>query len=127
LHTYHETLKVDNNFINQVITQFDNEDNWDELEQQLLNYDALNGPYYYQADVVYSFLELIYHEEQDWEKALNMLVKQTDYNQSISIWRLASEYAMNIGDQEKAIYYEGKAKEMADQGGSYFDKIFNVK
>jgi hypothetical protein len=127
LDTYHETLVVDPNFISHVITQFKNEDNWEELERQLLNYDALNSPYYYRAESVYNFLELIYHEQQEWEKALNMLLKQTQYIQSISIWRAASEYAAKIGDEEKVIYYEEKAKEMAELGGSHMDKIFNVE
>jgi hypothetical protein len=125
LDTYHETLKVDRQFINQMITQFDDEENWDKLKQELIDFDASNGPYYYQADMVYHFLEQIYQNEENWEKALEMLMKRMDYHQSSWLWETASEYASNLSDDEQAIHFANKAKVMAEQGGSYFDRLLN--
>lgn len=125
LDTYHKILNPDNEFINQVMHQAQDKDNLINIKQSLLDYDNVNGPYYYQADVVYHILESIYVEEQDWEKALSMLKKRMYYNHSSWMWSSASEYALKLNDKEKAFYFAERAKEISEQGDSHFDKIFN--
>ena len=113
LEEYHEWLKVDNDFFEE-INKHRNDGTSIEVKQDLLNYHAEKGPYYYRADNVYTYLQEIYIEEKNWDKAIEMVVNRSYYMEDPWMWKEASEYAIELDDYQLALSYAQKALDSAD-------------
>jgi hypothetical protein len=122
LEDYHEWLVVDHQFFEEKVEALYVEEDFEKLKEILLQYDYENGPYYFWANRVYSLLENIYVREEQWAKAIDMVVKRSYYIQDPAFWRDASEYALNLDDAETALYFAQKA---ADNAGEYSEDYFN--
>ncbi|MFN7252408.1 MAG: hypothetical protein ACK4M9_16755 [Anaerobacillus sp.] len=110
---YHEWLVVDHQFFEKINALYA-EGDFEKVKTILLQFDYENGPYYLKANSVYFLLENIYVKEEQWAKAIDMVVKSSYYIQYSSSWKDASEYALKLNDKEKAHYFAQKAVDIAD-------------
>jgi hypothetical protein len=126
LEKYHEWLVVDHQFFEEIDVMYA-EGDFEKVKTILLQYDHENGPYYLKANLVYFLLENIYVREDQWAKAIDMVVKSSYYIQYSSSWKDASEYALNLDDAKTAIYFARKAADNADvYSEDYFTDWLNV-
>ncbi|WP_270181069.1 hypothetical protein [Alkalihalobacillus sp. CinArs1] len=85
------------------------------LKKELLEFEETKGPYYFEAPFIYSTLETIYTDEQNWEAAISVGLKRMNYvPSSYSDWKILSEYASNMGDTVLAIEYGKRGLAMTD-------------
>lgn len=112
---YHKWLIPDEEFLKEASAKLEEGYNRKQLEKELLSFEQSKGPYFYKAPSVYSILDTIYVEEENWEAASSTMLKRMNYMRHFpGEWKMLSEYALNMGDTDQAIEYAEHAVSLTD-------------
>ncbi|KMM39305.1 ImmA/IrrE family metallo-endopeptidase [Guptibacillus hwajinpoensis] len=115
LSSYHTFLERNEEFMNNMSEKLVSGGKDNEVKQKLLKYDNEQGPYYYEAPSVYRLLQSIYKQEQNWDGAISLFLKERQYLRATPFeWKEASEFALQLEDYDRAKKYARKAVVLAD-------------